>query len=204
METGYILNLSLVRSKISWSQFASEHSATVPVLNNTFPGDIFYDQFTLAPAPSPGQGSGGYSQVCQGELCCLFSTNSTSTATSTPTLGVFRGLHTQFGEPVSELCIHTSTLKKIIAGNYFLEICLVTGLDLKQTFNVSVAGVFPHSGTNIICNILHIARHLQQWPCVPPVRRVPWLCHPCVCRWSVLGGDPGWLLGYRGRHSQEI
>ena len=112
METGYILNLSLVRSKISWSQFASQHSATVPVLNNTFPGDIFYDQFTLAPAPTPGQGSGGYSQVCQGELCCLFSTNSTSTATSPPTLGVFRGLHTQFGEPVSELCIHTSTLKK--------------------------------------------------------------------------------------------
>ena len=104
METGYILNLSLVRSKISWSQFASQHSATVPVLNNTFPGDIFYDQFTLAPAPTLGQGSGGYSQVCQGELCCLFSINSTSTATSTPTLGVFRGLHTQFGEPVTYIC----------------------------------------------------------------------------------------------------
>ena len=92
--------MSLVRSKISWSQFASQHSAAVPVLNNTFTGDIFYDQFTLAPAPAPGQGKGGYSQVCQGELCCLFSINSTSTPTVPPTLGVFRGLHTQFGEPV--------------------------------------------------------------------------------------------------------
>ena len=98
------------------------------------------------------------------------------------------------------LCIQVH----FIAGNYFLEICLVTGISSKQTFNVSVAGVFPHSETNIMCNILHLVRYLQQWPCVPPVWRVPWLCHPCLCRWSVLGGDPGWLLGYCGHHSQEI
>ena len=49
-----------------------------------------------------------------------------------------------------QLPIYASAPKKIIAGNYFLEICLVTGLSSKQTFNVSVAGVFPHSGATTL------------------------------------------------------
>ena len=94
-------------------------------MRNTFSEKIFYDQFLMTTGLSLETGAAGpYYKICQNTLCCLLRLSTgqgTGEDLGRMKVGVFRGLHT-------------------VAGQYFMEICLVTNIPPSANIKISLAG----------------------------------------------------------------
>ena len=94
-------------------------------MRNTFSEKIFYDEFLMTTALSLEPGPAGpYYKICQNTLCCLVRLTTglgTGADLGEMNVGVFRGLHT-------------------VAGQYFMEICLITNIPPSANIKISLAG----------------------------------------------------------------
>ena len=111
---------------MAWSQFAEREVSQARSVRNTFSEKIFYDEFLMAAGTSlePRAAGQHYYKICQDSLCCLVRlTGDPGTGgLQGMKVGVFRGLHT-------------------VAGQYFMEICLLTNIPTTANIKISMAGL---------------------------------------------------------------
>ena len=88
-------------------------------MRKTFREKIFYDEFIMAAGLSfRTDPAWSYKKICEDTLCCLVRFSRDLEGVK---VGVFRGLHT-------------------VAGQYFLEVCLVTNIPPSANIKISIAG----------------------------------------------------------------